>query len=124
MGYEIRLHIGQITSQKGFTEKGKTDSFWFQEMARLDLCGGCLSFDVSNCTPAFIFASDGDTCIEEDKYGDKLMAIPIQRVIDALKPKIKSDYVRYSWAYKMLKMMSETGKKHGKRATHCILFGH
>lgn len=124
MGYEVTLYVGNLTDQHGFTDKGKSSNFWFQTIAVIEMCKGCFNVNRNEGTPAFIFGPDGNTIFGKDCYDETLMAIPIQTVIDALKPLVRNQFVRYAWAYKMLKMLSEPGKKYGMRATHCILFGH
>jgi hypothetical protein len=96
----------------------------------IDLCkvGGILAHQhiVDKGIPVFIFGSDGDTKIEEDRYGASLKAIPIEHILENLKK--MNEHVKYTrsvWAYDMLKSMSKKRKDfHGMTATHCIIFGH
>jgi hypothetical protein len=129
MGYEVRLIVGQVC------EWDKRQPQSFITMAEIDLCkpGDCHMLNLlvpgHNFPHVAVFGSDGDTQISQDRYGDKLYAIPIETFLPALAKdftKSKDEYGgvgyrRFLWAYRLLSSM----KRHGKHdKIHVVMFGH
>ena len=116
MGYELKLIIGK-TSSVTWTKLPTGTETWFQDMARLNLCkigAGALSHLVtatqkgSKCPKhtLYFYSDDGNTQITEDKYGAPFKAVPVKRVLDAIKIDQKKDkYRRFTWAIALLKSM-------------------
>ena len=75
--------------------------------------------------PVYVY-DDSDTKINKDKYGGKLVAIPIEEVIKGLQLVLDNDnYSRAKWTYDALVSMStKRNDHHGMHATHCILYGY
>jgi len=77
-------------------------------------------------TPCGIFASDGNTVITEDCYGDKLVAIPLKEFLKVLKQDWTDDkkrngtpYRRLDWAKILLNRIS---KEHEELVV--VMYGH
>lgn len=125
MGYETTIYVG----------KSGLDCFansrqWFHVFGHID-CSKLGGLTITEETkksgiPCYIFGDDGNTMINEDKYGSGLVAVPIKKVIEGLAITLKNDkYSRAQWAYDALRSMKKNRKGyHGMVATHCILFGH
>jgi hypothetical protein len=115
MGYETTLLIGRDTKT---TFISKESAVYFQVYAHVDMgkLGNSKLLDLPwiNKTPEDIFwywyapTGDGDTQIEEDRYGEKPRPMPIATVIQALKEDIKNDdYERLKWALALLESMPD-----------------
>lgn len=121
MGYETRLYIGEVRPDP------RNQPNWFQVFAMVDLCkaGTLTPENKDNTIPVYFFAEDGNTKITQDRYGEPLIAYPIEVVKEKLKTKINENYARYSWAYETLVAITKKlPGKYASPATHCILFGH
>lgn len=127
MGYETTIYVGSLPLLR--LDKDRPLA-WLQVMGMIDcsrLAGGLVTYEVAKeGIPAYFFGTDGDTMITEDKYGTKLVAVPIKNVIEGLKLLLSTEkYSRAQHAYDMLRSMKKKRKGyHGMVATHCILFGH
>lgn len=121
MGYEITVFIGRVhDTQPGLTEK---DSVWFQIAASVETskAGGFLA-DLRTKNDPFVYlyaiAGDGDTEVTEDRYGERLVAVPIAKVLPMLTPEAMVDSQRLPWLKAVLEAAPESW------ATHVVLFGH
>ena len=123
MGYETRLYIGRLDSRAqdemdyDFAPPIKTGKLerCFSNYAMIDMCkiGHLESLSNSGILKdnehAFLYASDGDTHITEDSYGDPLKVARIEDVINELKELVdNSEYRRYEWALVLMQTMVET----------------
>lgn len=115
MGYETILLIGKDTKMGFAPDEG----IYFQVYAHVDMCklGNSQLFNLPwlNKTPEDKFwfwyapTGDGDTQIEEDRYGDKPRPVPLLAVLEALEEDMSNaDYRRLWWAYQLLLSMHET----------------
>jgi len=116
MGYETMLLIGRNTEQSYLSDdKG----VYFQVYTHVDMCklGDSQLFNLPwvNKTPEDKFwywyapTGDGDTQVEEDRYGDKPRPVPLLAVLEALEEDMTNDdYRRLKWAYHLLLAMEET----------------
>jgi len=113
MGYETQLIIGRDTGQS-YTDEGT----YFMVYAHVDMCkmGDSALFNLPwvNKTPEkekwYFYApmGDGDTVVDEDRYGDIPRPVPIADVINALREDVtKNDYRRFKWALALLEAMAE-----------------
>lgn len=127
MGYETTIYVGSLPLLR--LDKDRPLA-WLQVMGMIDcsvLHDGLVSEEVvKNGLPAYFFGTDGDTQITEDKYGTKLVAVPIKHVIGGLKQLLSTNkYSRAQHAYDMLRSMKKKRKGYyGMIATHCIIYGH
>lgn len=127
MGYETDIYVGSLPLMR--LDKNRPLA-WLQVMGMIDcsvLGDGLVSETVTKeGIPAYFFGTDGDTKITEDRYGSKLVAVPIKQVIEGLKKLLATEkYSRAQHAYDMLRSMKKRRKGyHGMVATHCIMFGH
>ena len=93
MGYESRLYIVEESNFKIPCDNGKT---WAEVIGMVDLCVCYPIKDVfTKVANGYIYADDGNTRIEEDKYGEPLSVASLKDVIKKLKEIIKeTDYRR------------------------------
>lgn len=124
MGYEVTVFIGQLHTSPGLTDDA--GRAWLQVFGVVETCksGGDLPDLLRRklkklAYPANIFApaGDGDTQINEDRYGEALVAYPITDVRELLTPEVMGDSRLLPW----LKLMLENAPP---VVTHCVLFGH
>ena len=87
MGYDLRLHIGEISTYGKGTKKDPT---YFMENSRVELC--CIDselhdlLDKSEKRARYVFIYlDGDTKTIEDNYGARLRAVPAHLMLRHLK---------------------------------------
>jgi hypothetical protein len=129
MGYEVTLRVGRVC------DWGNESPQAFLTDALVDLCkpGNCKMLNLlepgHDFKQVYFFESDGNTKVSEDRYGDFLYAIPIEKFLPVLAQDLadsKKDYVgigyrRFLWAYRLLNSM----KRHGKQDKfHVIIFGY
>ena len=98
----------------------------FIECATIDLCKcGSASFENllnSSLQKVKLYCLDGNTTVEQDRYGDVLYAIPLKPFLKALKADYKREpYRRLDWAIKLLSSML---RHHPEDYFHVVLFGH
>ena len=123
MGYETKLIIGVKHSGNLFQENGFN---WLNEVASIDLCKSCF-YDTyidkeKDTEKLFIYGSDGNTKITEDRYGSPLLAIEPKNVLKMMVAANKVEkYRRYNAAIPMLKSLIKDFE--GENLT-CILYGH
>lgn len=82
MGYESRLYVVNKTTSRNF----KDTHFYAEQIASFDLSktGEYEAFHRYPATDCYIYADDGNTEILEDKYGEKLIEIPLPDAIKIL----------------------------------------
>ena len=98
MGYEVRLIAGRTSSITMFSDK--TSPVWLQVSMEIELNKiPYLRKELENLVSedVYIYASDGDTQIEEDKYGEKLKAYPVDLIVKALR--IVQEDAGYEYLY-------------------------
>jgi len=107
MGYDLRLHVGELLPMH--TEIGSEDSpMWMKELARIELGNPSdvvikkLTSLMKKCPYCFFYADDGDTQVIEDKYSDRMKAIPANKVLEILKKNNPDNYHRYNMAIAFL----------------------
>lgn len=121
-GYETRLIIGTLDNAIE-VENPKFVSV----IAEIDLCNTDVFFDTyldkeRDTERVFIYASDDETHITQDKYGSPLLAVPPKEVLKLMVAANKEHpYRRYQAAIPMLESLIETFKYENLT---CILFGH
>ena len=106
MGYESRFYIVDKTDIKSLDGK----RYWAQVIAMFDLCKVyAVSSPIQDkypATDAYIYADDGNTEITKDKYGEPLIEIPIDDLIQLIEKVITSEgyyYRRYNPFLQLLK---------------------
>lgn len=123
MGYETKLIIGRKTNMEGYKNK---DAKFVIVVAEIDLCksvfGGTYIDKEQDTEKVYIYASDGDTEIVEDRYGDRLFAVNPKKVLKMMQDANKPEkYRRYNAAIPLLKSLIKDFKNEDLT---CILFGH
>lgn len=90
MGYESRLYI--VDKKSTGNGKGKR---WAEIIAVFNMCK-CPLDVFHSYTDCYIYADDGNTQIEEDKYGEPLREASIEEVVKAFEKIIEqgSEYRR------------------------------
>ena len=91
MGYEIKAYVGHTGNYE--SEKPK----WFDVVAEMSLSkigskSELMKLIVSekerlkedDARDVYFYASDGNTKIVKDKYGEKLFTIPLEKVLEAV----------------------------------------
>lgn len=81
MGYESRLYVVDKTDLPGYEYP---DHKYAQVVAMFDLGKAELHNSMFRPTDCYIYASDGNTEIVADDYGDPLKELPIPEVIKLL----------------------------------------
>lgn len=116
MGYEMRLYIGRTNGKPSSLDNGHA---WLDVYAMVDLCKPGYDTSIYEMTGrgakkerseplVYFFAEDGNTSVQEDRYGDKIQAIPIHKVIEAIQKDAKrSTYRRFHWALTMLEAIAK-----------------
>ena len=109
MGYESRLYV----IEKSNSAPLRSDDFprpmyWGEVIAVFNLCkledNVSAKFRNYPSTDAYIYASDGNTHITEDLYGDPLTEIPVTEAIRILEEAAARDnYRRFSPCIQLLK---------------------
>jgi hypothetical protein len=83
MGYESRLYVVEECDFKFPSDNGKV---WAEVIGMIDLCKCYPITEVFNeVANGYIYADDGNTRIEEDKYGSPLGVASLNSVITRLK---------------------------------------
>ena len=102
MGYESKLYVVKESDLKIPSDNGKV---WAQVVGMIDLCVCYSIVDVfTREANGYIYADDGNTRIEEDKYGSPLGVANLDEVIEKLKEIVKdTDYHRAKVALAFLK---------------------
>ena len=123
MGYETKLIIGIKTDMKGFINK---DANFVIEVASIDLSKSHFPDTQLNKEEdtelVYIYGSDGNTEIVEDRYGSRLYAIEPNKVLKFMQEHNKKEkYRRYTAAIALLKSLI---KDFREGELTCILYGH
>lgn len=92
MGYESRLYIVKESNFKIPCDNGKV---WAEVIGTIDLCV-CYSITEAfkNKANGYIYAEDGNTRIEEDRYGKPFLVASLKDVIEKLKEIVKNENYR------------------------------
>ena len=94
MGYESRLYIVEESNFKIPCDNGK---IWAKVIGMVDLC---VCYSIKNVftkvANGYIYADDGNTRIEEDKYGEPFSVASLKDVIEKLKEIIKERVSEHS----------------------------
>lgn len=123
MGYETKLIIGRKTNMEGYQNK---DANFVIEIASIDLCKSDF-YDTQlnkeeDTELVYIYGSDGNTEIVEDRYGKRLYAIEPKKVLKFMQNANKTaKYRRYNAAIPLLKSLIKDFKD---EELTCILYGH
>lgn len=105
MGYESKFYIVNKTTQKGLDGK----RYWAEVIASFNLSKVYAVSDPIRdkypATDAYIYADDGNTEITEDRYGEPLIEIPIDDMIQLMEKVITSEdyYRKYNPFLQLLK---------------------
>lgn len=91
MGYESRLYVVEKTDLSGYEHP---DHKHAQVVAMFDLSKAGLHSSMFRPTDCYIYASDGNTEIVDDCYGDPLKELTIPEVITILE-KLQSECPGY-----------------------------
>lgn len=103
MGYEIKLYI---VAESKFVplNNGKVHA---QVICMFDMCKCYDLADVfKEKANGYIYAEDGNTKIEFDRYDEPLLVASLDEVMTALKP-IREEYDRAEIAYELLRSIKE-----------------
>lgn len=117
MGYEVKIIIGNAS-----IDPDGGDAHYFSTISTFDLCkvdlkASCYMKDNANIIlmengiikkgiPIYLY--EGDNKITEDRYGDRLYAIPPDVLLEELKEKRDKDgYRRYPPAIALIESISE-----------------
>lgn len=106
MGYESKLYVVQESNFLIPSDNGKV---WAEVIGMIDMCK-CNKLKEAFTTEAngYIYADDGNTRIEEDRYGKPLTVAEIDDVIKCLKVVVKEDgYWRAKIAIDFLKSIKK-----------------
>jgi hypothetical protein len=109
MGYESRIYVVNRTEHKLPNGEKYVRG---EEIARINLC--VMSYEFVDLFDTWVdyplFAEDGNTVIDTDKYGSKLETAPIQRVIDWLEERVAGGdrYRRITMLLGMLKSFDQS----------------
>ena len=105
MGYESRFYIVNKTDIKSMSKK----RYWAQVIAMFDL-GKVYAVsspirDKYQATDVYIYADDENTEITKDRYGEPLIEIPLDDMIQLMKKVITSEdyYRKYNPFLQLLK---------------------
>lgn len=89
MGYESRLYV---VEENNFLIPSDNGKVWAQVVAVINMC---VCYPLRNVfkteANGYIYADDGNTRIDEDKYGKPLTVAEIDDVIECLKKIVKED---------------------------------
>ena len=102
MGYESRLYVVEKTDLSGYEH---SDHKYAQVVAMFDLSKAGLHNSMFRSTDCYIYASDGNTEIVADCYGDPLKELSIPEVIKLLEERQSEcpDYRRWRPCISLLK---------------------
>lgn len=106
MGYESRLYIVEECNFKLPSDNGKV---WAEVIGMINLCNCYAITEVfTEKANGYIYANDGNTRIDEDKYGKPLSVAEIDDVIECLKKIVKKyGYWRAKIAIDFLKSIKK-----------------
>ena len=108
MGYESRLYIVQ---KHTYHERKSDGKVWGEIIAIFNLCVVDLDLHKYPHTNCYIYSDDGNTTIEEDKYGVPLKEIPIPDMIEYIEEIQKTEdgsYRRWQPCLQLLKGFDES----------------
>lgn len=117
MGYEVKIYCGTINTPN---DEG---SSYMQVVAMIDLCKVPIIRPSKTGTAVYLYyESDGDTPRTEDKYGDRLRAVPLSETLEAVRKAQKTDpsYRRYAPAIALL----ESLQNFEGDDIYCVVFGY
>ena len=114
MGYESKLYIVKESDFKIPSDNGKV---WANVIGMIDLCVCYPITEVfKNKANGYIYAEDGNTRIEEDRYGKSFLVASLKDVIEKLKEIVKeSNYHRAKVALEFLKAVQ-------KDMPYCVVY--
>jgi len=132
VGYEVKVIIGYHSGSED--EMGRK---WFNPIATYDLCKVSLNCsgikdspghklldrnDTIKIQPIYYYGDDGNTRIEEDRYGADLVAFDPEILLKELKEQAAmSDYRRFPPLIAMLESLLQQSWSEGLTV---VLFGH
>jgi hypothetical protein len=107
MGYESRLYI---VEENNFLIPSDNGKVWAQVIGMINLCNCYPITDVfTEVANGYIYDTDGNTRIEEDRYGKPLSMASLEDVIEKLKEIVKElDYNRAKVALGFLKSVQKS----------------
>lgn len=90
MGYESRFYV---VEKKNSSLKDDDGYSWAEKIATFDMCciGNHLISNIMKYPKTDVYIFDGDKRIIEDMYGDPLIEIPINDMIDFLEEAIDKE---------------------------------
>jgi hypothetical protein len=118
MGYEVKIYAGYLGSSDRPEEPR-----CMHVVGMVDLC------KVSDLTPAktgepvyFYYETDGEERTTEDKYGDKLIAIPVKEMLANVKKasQLTPDYRRWKPAIALLESLADFEGD----SIYCVIYGY
>jgi hypothetical protein len=118
MGYEVKIYAGYLGSSDRPEEPR-----YMHVVGMVDLC------KVSDLTPAktgepvyFFYEADGEERTTEDKYGDKLIAIPAKEMLANVKKasRLTPDYRRWKPAIALLESLTDFEGD----SIYCVIYGY
>jgi hypothetical protein len=127
MGYEVDLYLGEVSDFSVLDDKGIK---WFSVCSMIDLSKPGYSSNIIKVkgeVPVYFYGTDGNTKITEDRYGEKLMAVKAQTLLDALEKDFKESKKDYGGkGYRRFEMAVDLLKVFIKRFNNpmAVLFGH
>ena len=98
MGYESKIYI----VRKSDYRRPHEEKVWAEEIAIIDMCKCYILSGILRNKPAtdcYIYADDGNTRIEEDRYGSPLTETPLHEALQIVQDVIAKtpyDYWRYN----------------------------
>lgn len=123
MGYEVRLIAGRVSSVKLF--KDKYEPIWLESLLEIELnkllaiCGELEKFKSQD---VYIYESDGDTRITEDRYGSQLKAYALEDIIQIFNHYVNEfEYVYLKHAITCLRSLRDLNRNVDIKV---IPFGH
>lgn len=90
MGYESRFYV---VDKRNSSYEDNYEYFWAEKIATFDMScvGNHLISNVKKYPKTDVYIYEGDEEITEDKYGDPLIEIPINDMIDLLEETIDKE---------------------------------
>lgn len=125
MGVDLTIIAGEI----GNYPEPDTGRMWCRGDLRLDLATIAYDSAIHSITEdefqefaVYVYESDGNTRVEEDRYGASLMAVDPALVINALERDAQvTQFWRIHWALDTLRSMVKHYPS-GRRPFKCVLF--
>ena len=112
MGYEMKLYI---VEECNFLIPSDGEKLWADVIAMIDICK---CYEIMNVfkteAKGYIYADDGNTRIDFDRYEEPLKSASIDEVMDALNS-VRKEYDRAQIAYDILKSFK-------KNRPNCVVY--